>query len=183
MRRDRALQIAALLAALAPWLPAGADPFDFAVPMQEHDSGQYYVHAVLSGGVETDFLVDTGSGYVALSKETFDKVRRQPGTEYQRDIVGAMANGRLMKVQIYRVAELAISDHCRLTDIEVAVFPSGARDILGLSALRRVEPFAMHFSPPELRLSGCVPAPPAWQPIAAEPASARAALLSTTSFE
>ena len=172
MRRNRALPIAALLSTLASPLAIGAEPFAFTVPMQEHDSGQYYVHAVLSGGVETDFLVDTGSGYVALSKETFDKVKHRSGTEYERDIVGAMANGRLLKVPIYRVAELAISDDCRLTDVEVAVFPSGARDILGLSALRRVQPFAMHFSPPELRLSGCAETSEAF---AAVPASATAA--------
>jgi hypothetical protein len=83
-----------------------------------------------------------------------------------------MANGRLLKVPVYQVAELAISDHCRLTDVEVAVFPSGARDILALSALRRVKPFAMHFSPPELTLCGCAETS---EPFAAAPASARAA--------
>lgn len=154
-RRRMPVAFASLLCVLAPWLARGAEPFGHAVPLEERDSGQYYVHGVLSGGVETDFLVDTGSGYVALSKDTFDRVKRSAGTEYLRDIVGAMANGRLMKVPIYRVAELAISADCRLLDVEVAVFPAGARNILGLSALRRVEPFAMHFSPPELRLSAC----------------------------
>lgn len=150
-----AFDLGMLFALLVPWLAAADEPFGYAVPLEQRESGQYYVHAVLAGGVETDFLVDTGSGYVALSKETFDRVRRTPGTKFVREIVGAMANGRLMKVPIYTVTELAISPHCRLADVEVAVFPSGARDILGLSALRRVEPFAMHFSPPELRLSSC----------------------------
>jgi clan AA aspartic protease (TIGR02281 family) len=131
------------------------EPFAHIVPLTEHASGQYYVHGTLSGGFETEFLVDTGSGYVALSKETFARIRRQPGTAYVREIVGAMANGKLVKVPIYQIEEIAIGEACRLRDVEVAVFPSGARDILGLNALRRLEPFAMQLSPPQLWLSEC----------------------------
>lgn len=158
VKRRRPALIACLGMLLAWHAPGDAEQFAHVVPMQQHDSGQYYVLGVLSGGVETDFLVDTGSGYVALSKETFERVERSSGTEYVRDIVGAMANGRMMKVPIYRVAELAISGECRLENVEVAVLPSGARNILGLSALRRVEPFAMQLSPPQLWLSHCTAA-------------------------
>jgi predicted aspartyl protease len=66
-----------------------------------------------------------------------------------------MANGKLLEAPVYRVAELAIGETCRLTDVEVAVLPSGARDILGLSALKRLGPFAMQMSPPQLWLSDC----------------------------
>jgi clan AA aspartic protease (TIGR02281 family) len=122
--------------------------------MQQEKSGNYYVHGVLGGGVETDFLVDTGSGYVSLSKRTFARVKGGEGTQYLRDIVGVMANGKLRKVRVYRIASLALGA-CVLADVEVAVFPGTARDILGLSALRRVEPFAMQLSPPMLLVSDC----------------------------
>jgi clan AA aspartic protease (TIGR02281 family) len=145
-----------VLALLFGYVDAGAEePFAHIVPLTEHASGQYYVHGTLSGAFETQFLVDTGSGYVALSKETFARIRRQPGTEYVREIIGAMANGKLVKVPIYQVEEIAIGEACRLRNVEVAVFPSGARDILGLNALRRLEPFAMQLSPPQLWLSEC----------------------------
>lgn len=150
------LMIALCVVALsAPERILAGEPFAHIVPMQEHTSGQFYVRGVLAGDVETDFLVDTGSGYVALSKETFARVRRRTSVEHVRDVVGALANGKLLKVPVYRVGELAIGPECRLTDVEVAVMSSGARDILGLSALKRLEPFAMQLSPPQLWLSDC----------------------------
>jgi predicted aspartyl protease len=125
------------------------------VPMQQQASGNYYVHGTLTGGIGTEMLVDTGSGYVSLSKATFGRVKSQPGTEYLRDIVGTMANGKLLKVPVYRIAELALGAACILTDVEVVVMPNTARDILGLSALRRLEPFTITLSTPALVVSGC----------------------------
>jgi len=139
----------------APMPAVRADMFNLTVPMQQQQSGNYYVHGVLSDAVETEFLVDTGSGYVSLSKRTFSLLKNRHGTEYVREIIGAMANGQLMRVPIYRVAKLSLSDECVLTDVEVAVFPGTNADILGLSALRRIEPFAMQLSPPVLMVSGC----------------------------
>jgi clan AA aspartic protease (TIGR02281 family) len=144
-----------MIAALAALpMAASADRFDHSVPMQQQKSGNYYVHGVLSDGIETDFLVDTGSGYVSLSKQTFKRVEGRAGTEYLRDIFGAMANGKVVKVPVYRVAKLTLGA-CVLADVEVAVFPGTARDILGLSALRKVEPFAMQLDPPLLMVSDC----------------------------
>lgn len=141
------------IALLAAWpLAAAAERFDYSVPMQQQKSGNYYVQGTLSDGVETEFLVDTGSGYVSLSRRTFSRIERQ--AEYLRDIAGAMANGSVLKVRIYRVATLTLGD-CVLSDVEVAVLPGASRDILGLSALRRVEPFAMQLTPPRLIVSDC----------------------------
>lgn len=124
------------------------------MPLVEQDSGHYYVHGRIGGGIETDFLVDTGSGYVALSKATFDRVRARSPTAFVRLIVGVTADGGRLEVPIHRVAEIAIGE-CRIGDVEVAVLRSADRDILGLSALRRVEPFALTLSPPRLWLSDC----------------------------
>lgn len=114
------------------------------------DSGNLYLHGHLDQTVATAMLVDTGSGYVSLSHKTFRQIKRLPGTEYLRDIHGTLANGRTMRVPIYRVRELALGKNCILTDVEVAVFPGADRDILGLNALRRVQPFTLQLDPPAL---------------------------------
>jgi hypothetical protein len=66
-----------------------------------------------------------------------------------------MANGKRLNVAVYRVASLKLGENCVLTDVEVAVMPGATRDILGLSALRKVEPFALQLEPPVLYLSSC----------------------------
>lgn len=157
------LAVSAILFALSS--VAAAERFDHSLPMHARDSGNYFVTGVLSGGVETELLVDTGSGYVALSKQTFSRVKDSPGTVFVRRIAGAMANGRVVEVPIYRVAALSLGEDCVLTDVEVAIFPGSSRDILGLNALRRVEPFAMQLSPPALLVSDCAaPIATAFQP-------------------
>lgn len=127
--------------------------FEHSVPMLPQASGNYYVKGSLSG-VETEMLVDTGAGYVAVSKRTFESLKRATGTEFLRDVVGALANGATVKVPVYRVATLTLGS-CALRDVEVAVVPGSTRDILGLSALRKAEPFALQLEPPQLLLSNC----------------------------
>jgi predicted aspartyl protease len=140
-------------------LPLGsagaAERFTHSAEMQRVDSGNYYVHGVFESGIETDLLVDTGSGYVALTRATFARLKDLPGVTYLRDISGSMANGKRLNVAVYRVASLKLGENCVLTDVEVAVMPGATRDILGLSALRKVEPFALQLEPPVLYLSSC----------------------------
>jgi predicted aspartyl protease len=121
--------------------------------MQQRASGNYYVSGTLTGGLQADFLVDTGSGYVALTPAVFARLRTAPGTVFLRDIHGGMANGGTFQVQVYRIQTLQLSPRCVLQEVEVAVMPGSTRNILGLSALRRVAPFA----PARLMLSGCRP--------------------------
>jgi predicted aspartyl protease len=133
----------------------GAERFTHSATMSRVESGNYYVHGVFGAGVETDMLVDTGSGYVALTRTTFARIKHLPGVRYLRDISGSMANGKQLKVAVYRVASLKLGENCVLTDVEVAVMPGATRDILGLSALRKVEPFALQLEPPVLYLTSC----------------------------
>ena len=116
------------------------EPFTRGIALEQKAVGTYYIHASLGDGIETDLLVDTGSTYVALSRETFRKVKRQGGVTHLRDIRGSMASGRTLNVPIYRVPALAVGDGCVLRDVEVAVVPGANRDILGLSALRQMRP-------------------------------------------
>jgi predicted aspartyl protease len=134
---------------------ASAERFGHAAPLERKPSGNYYLDVSLAPGMSEEFLVDTGSGYVVLTKATFDAVRDLPGTRHLRDITGRMANGKSARARIYHLARLELAGNCVLEDVEVAVIPGSTRNILGLSALRRVAPFAMELSPPKLLYSAC----------------------------
>lgn len=116
--------------------------------MQLMASGAFYVKASLDSRVNTDMLLDTGSGYVSLSDETFGKIKDEPGTVFQRYITGMMADGKASRVPVYLISELKLSEHCVLRDIEVAVLRNATRDILGLSALRQLQPLTLQLDPP-----------------------------------
>lgn len=149
----RALAIfgAALWAAFA----AGADPFGHEIPMTLHDSGNYYVTGQFETGARTQMLVDTGSGLVALSGKTFKPLKGLASTQFVRRANATLANGRRTQLKIYRIARLALGEECLLHDIEIAVMPGTSVDILGLAALRHVQPFALSLDPPVLSVSNC----------------------------
>lgn len=134
---------------------ASAERFGHRAPLETKASGNYYVEISVAPGVSGDFLVDTGSGYVVLTADTFKAVRDLPGTEHVRDIRGKLANGKSARARIYRVAELQLPGKCLLKDVEVAVMSGSTRNIFGLSALTQIEPFAMELSPPSLLFSSC----------------------------
>ncbi len=120
------------------------------LPMTTLASGNLALHAYLGSALETDLLFDTGSGYVSLSKASFKHIETQPGTTFERHIRGKLANGAALSVPIYKVRELRLSGECVLKDIEVAVFPHADRDILGINALRQLQPFTVEMEPPAL---------------------------------
>jgi len=128
---------------------------DYTLPMQQQVSGAYYVQGVFVSGVASDLLVDTGSSYVVLSRPTFARLKRDRAAVFQRTIRGATAAGRVMVVKVYSISELARGDGCVLRGVEAVVVPGADHDILGLSALRHLQPFALQFEPPELRVSAC----------------------------
>ena len=145
-----------LTVALAPG--AGNDGgFAYEIDLRQHDAGTLYLRGQLGNGLETELLLDTGSTYVALSRDTFAKLEGQPGVEHLRDIQGTMAAGRRLRVPVYRLPTLTIGTGCVLHDIEVAVMPGGGRDILGLSALSQMQPFTLSMDPPRLRFARCAP--------------------------
>jgi len=145
-----------------------ADRFAHTAPLERKPSGNYYLQIDLAPDFSSEFLVDTGSGYVVLTKAAFAAVKGLPGTEHLRDISGRLANGKTARARVYRVARLQLATDCVVRDVEVAVMPGGTRNILGLSALRHVAPFAMELSPPTLLLSDCA--------AAASPLAAKAGL-------
>jgi len=120
------------------------------IPLASVSSGTFYVKASVDQGEYTDMLLDTGAGYVSLSRDTFGRVKDNPGTVFQRYITGVMADGKSLQVPVYIIAELKLSDQCILHDVEVAVFKNSNRDILGLSALRQMQPLTLNLEPPAL---------------------------------
>ncbi|MYM62374.1 TIGR02281 family clan AA aspartic protease [Pseudomaricurvus sp. HS19] len=115
----------------------------------------YYLPARLGDSVEGDFLLDTGSGYLAINEKQLKALTRDSEAAYQRSERARLANGSTRSVAIYRITSLELGS-CRLRDVEAAVLPGNTRPIIGMSALKKVDGFSVSFSPtPRLRLSGC----------------------------
>ena len=142
-------KLAALWLALGLPLVAVAGSLQ-SIPLDPVQAGTYYLKARLDQAVDTDMLLDTGSGYVSLSQATFARIKDEPGTVFLRHIQGVMADGKRMRVPVYSIAELQLSEHCILRDVEVAVMRGASRDILGLSALRQMQPLTLQLEPPVL---------------------------------
>ncbi len=134
---------------------AAAHNFDHSVPMTVRDSGNVYVTARFETGTASELLVDTGSGLVALSSATFEPLRALTSTVFVRDIHATLAGGRTKRLKVFRIAALTLGTRCVIRDVEVAILPGRTGDILGLSALRQVQPFALDFESPALLLSHC----------------------------
>lgn len=140
------LLLTATLMAVGP-----VSALEIEMPMEQEASGNYYVSGRLDDLVDTRMLFDTGSGYVSLSKTTFDQVKSD-STVFSRNIHGRMANGSTVSVPVYTISELNLSG-CVIKNVEVVVFPGADRDILGLSALRQLQPFTVQLDPPMLSAS------------------------------
>lgn len=137
-----------LLAAVLLVVNADARADTAKIPMHEMQTGVFYIKGNLDNLVDTDMLLDTGSGYVSLSQQTFAIIRDDVTTVFQRHITGIMADGHKQSVPIYRIGELKLASDCVLHDIEVAVFSNTSRDILGLNALMRIQPITLQLNPP-----------------------------------
>jgi len=132
-----------------------AGDFDTSIPMRGKGASTYYVPAHLAGVGPTEFMVDTGSGYVAISQDALDTLLRQRRARYVKNLMGVLANGNEMIVPVYLLDELTIGNRCKLKDVEAAIFPGKDRFILGLSALQKAAPFIFSLDPPMLALSNC----------------------------
>lgn len=115
----------------------------------------FYVESHIQGSGEAPLLVDTGSGYSTINEATLAELKSTGDATYLRELEGVMANGSSMVVPVYRISRLVLADKCAIRDVEVAVFPSGTRQILGLSALKKVTPFTFSLDPPSLTVSNC----------------------------
>lgn len=143
--------------------------FDSPVDLKRVDSGNYYLSATVDNTITGDFLVDTGSGYLTLTSRTLRLLQRDHRLERLREITGVMADGSRRSVVVYLVRSLKLGANCELRNVEAAVIPGATRNILGLSALRKAAPFAVHTNPDKIMLSNCAPEPSAGLPLAVAP--------------
>ena len=132
-----------------------AAQFGTAVPMSKKGTGTYYVPVKFASVAGNDMMVDTGSDYVTINQTTLDLLKQHGEVEYVKQVGGIMADGADIIVPIYRIAKLNIGCCCILHDVEAAVFEETERQILGLSALKKVAPFALSVDPAQLILSDC----------------------------
>ena len=132
-----------------------AGQFATSVPMIKKDTGTYYVPVAFDGSPGSDLMVDTGSDYVTINQTTFDLLERHGKVDFVKQVSGTMADGSQTTVAIYRISQLNIGCCCIVDDVEAAVFQGTDRQILGLSALKKVAPFALSLDPAHLILSEC----------------------------
>lgn len=132
-----------------------ADTETVTVPLQRTAAGTFYVATRIAGHSAGDFLVDTGSSYVAVNRNVLERARETGDAALIKHITAVMADGSETVVPVYRLSRLTIGANCVLDDIEVAVLPNQTRSILGLSALMKAAPFSISLDPPTLMMSGC----------------------------
>jgi hypothetical protein len=125
------------------------------VPMHSAGTATYYVKGRIEGYGSTELLVDTGSGYSTIGEDALDVLMKEGTATYLRDLNGIMADGSRRVVPLYLISGITLGSNCVIRKVEVAVFPSKTRPILGLSALRKVAPFMFSIEPPTLMLSRC----------------------------
>ncbi len=155
MRKTRSIGIAAGSICLLLGAMVAAAELDTRVPMRHGNAATFYVAGHLGGAGDTEFMVDTGSGYVTINEVTLAALKDTGRARYSRDLRGILADGRELIVPVYVIQSLTIGETCRLRDVEAAVFPGATRQILGLSALKKTAPFTFSFDPPRLTLSNC----------------------------
>jgi clan AA aspartic protease (TIGR02281 family) len=149
--------------------PASGDEFDVKVPMHDKGMATYYVHAQIDDLGISEFMVDTGSGYVTINEQTLSALQERKQAQYVKELRAILANGSELIIPVYAINQLRIGS-CTLRNVEAAVFPARTRQILGLSALNKAAPFTFSIDPPELVLSNCAQsvAAPLAQPTLAE---------------
>ncbi len=134
-----------------------AGEFDARIPMSVGAASTFYVQGRFENLAATEFMVDTGSGYLTINTPTLNQLLERGLASYKRVLPGVLADGTEVEVPVYQVAQFSIGP-CLLQNVEAAAFPSTRRQILGLNVLNRSAPFIFSVNPPELVLSHCTEA-------------------------
>jgi len=136
-------------------LPAAATPFNAVIPLHDKGAQTFYIKGKLGDLDATEFMVDTGSGYLVINQESLAQLKDNGQAGYVKDIKGILANGDEFIVPVWRISSMTINDQCVLRDVDAAVFPGKTRQILGLTALKKAAPFIVSFDPPQIVFSHC----------------------------
>lgn len=127
---------------------------DVTIPMHDKGMATYYVHAQIADLESSEFMVDTGSGYLTINEQTLNALQERKQAQYLKELRAILANGTELVIPVYIINQLRIGT-CTLYNVEAAVFPARTRQLLGLSALNKAAPFTFSIDPPELVLSNC----------------------------
>lgn len=149
--------ITALLAmsnSQADALPNLAAMFPESVPLNPTAAGSYSLTATV-GGVDADFLLDTGASMATVNSDLFKKIRELGNVTKVRSVGARLASGKIEVLDVYQVQHFTLGSDCDLGPLEVAVLKRGGRNLLGMNVLQRAAPFAISLSPPALGLSQC----------------------------
>lgn len=144
-----------LFFALLWWLLVPTAAAQTLVAMTDRGASTFYVEVSLEGLGPATFLVDTGSSYTAINRNTLERLQEASRVEYVKDLEGVLADGSRQVVPVYLIRSMLVGGTCVLNDVRAAVFPGSTRNILGLSALRQAAPFVFSVDPPTLELSNC----------------------------
>lgn len=151
MKKRFILSVSLFLVATASW----AQGERFSVPLHDKGAATYYIAGHIEGFGDTEFMVDTGSGYTTINEHTLKILMAKGKAEYSKKLIGVLADGTEKVVQVYKITSLNLGGKCELQNIEAAIFPGKTRQILGLNALRQVGEFTFSFEPPSLSLAHC----------------------------
>lgn len=155
MRHFCANLVLLALAALFSGAQLASAEDSISVDLVEKGTDVFYLSANLGGVVDSELLFDTGSGYLAINQRTLNALETDELATYERTIRAKMANGKVRKVDIYRIASITLGDRCTLRNVEAAILPGATRNILGMNVLKMVHSFSFAFEPARLTLSGC----------------------------
>jgi len=98
------------------------------------------VQAVLDGRVPATLMVDTGASLTTISPRVAAQLTPVPGSE--SDGLTSMADGRRVKVRMFRVASLEVG-RSKEEMVAVAVLPSPGNGVDGLLGMSFLEHFAV----------------------------------------
>ena len=137
------------------FLPVYAATYNAVVPIHDKGANTFYVKGKLGGLDYSEFMLDTGSGYLVINQKSLDQLIEINQAGYVKDIKGILANGEELVVPVWRIDSITINELCTLHNVEAAVFPGQTRQILGLTALKKAAPFIVSLDPPQIILSHC----------------------------
>lgn len=127
----------------------------YSVALQRKNTGTFYISGAIKGYGELDLLVDTGSSNLVIGQTILEELLRTENAHFSHELSGTMADGSQRKVPVYRISALRLGENCWIHDVEAAVFPTGARAILGMNILAKLAPFTFSAEPPQLLLNQC----------------------------
>ncbi len=105
--------------------PVAALAGSASVPMKDKGADTYYVAVHVEGFGRTDYLVDTGAGYMTIDQHTLAVLQVNNNGTYIKRLHGILADGRTIIVPVYRIGSINIGALCRINNVDVAVFPGG----------------------------------------------------------